>query len=260
MSIKEVWFITGAGRGMGVDFAKAALAAGHAVVATGRDAGRVSKALGQSNDLLAVRLDITSRADALAAVRVAIGRFGRIDVLVNNAASLYAGYFEELTPEQMDLQLTTSLIGPMKVTRGTAGDAQAALGPHHHYLLFGGLLGLRVRRRVRGVEVRYRRLDGLVARGTSALRHHHHHRQPRLLSYRTAHRAIDELRPLDHQGLRRAESGAARVLEDAERKAIRGPGQARSSASSPSPLSSHRPVDSSPAPTPSAQRSRRSPT
>jgi NAD(P)-dependent dehydrogenase (short-subunit alcohol dehydrogenase family) len=116
-SKKKVWFITGAGRGMGVDFAKAALAAGHAVVATGRDTHRVSKALGQSNDLLAVKLDVTSAADAEAAVRVAVDRFGRIDVLVNNAASFYAGYFEELTPEQMERQLATSLIGPMNVTR-----------------------------------------------------------------------------------------------------------------------------------------------
>ena len=117
MSDKRVWFITGAGRGMGVDFARAALAAGHAVVATGRDRDRVSKAVGPSNDLLTVKLDITSRADAEAAVGAAIARFGRIDVLVNNAASFYAGYFEELSPEQMDRQLTTSLIGPMNVTR-----------------------------------------------------------------------------------------------------------------------------------------------
>ena len=117
MSNKKVWFITGASRGMGVDFAKAALAAGHAVVASGRDSDRLSKALGQSNDLLAVKLDVTSRADAEAAVRAAVDRFGRIDVLVNNAASFYAGYFEELTPEQMERQLATSLIGPMNVTR-----------------------------------------------------------------------------------------------------------------------------------------------
>ena len=114
---KRVWLITGAGRGMGADFAKAALAAGHAVVASGRDTDRVSKALGQSNDLLPVTLDVTSRADAEAAVRAAVDRFGRIDVLVNNAASFYAGYFEELTPEQFDRQLSTSLIGPMNVTR-----------------------------------------------------------------------------------------------------------------------------------------------
>src|SRR5437016_7173555 len=117
MSNKKIWFITGASRGMGADFAKAALAAGHAVVATGRDSGRLSKALGQSNDLLAVKLDVASRADAEAAVRAAVERLGRIDVLVNNAASFYAGYFEELTPEQMDRQLAASLVGPMNVTR-----------------------------------------------------------------------------------------------------------------------------------------------
>jgi len=117
MSTTNVWFITGASRGMGVQFAKAALAAGHAVVASGRDTGRVSRAVGQSNDLLAVKLDVTSRADADAAVRAAADRFGRIDVLVNNAASFYAGYFEELTPEEFDRQLAASLIGPMNVTR-----------------------------------------------------------------------------------------------------------------------------------------------
>src|SRR5712691_7782545 len=117
MSNKKIWFITGASRGMGADFAKAALAAGHAVVASGRDSAVVSKALGQSNDLLAVKLDVTKRADAEAAVRAALDRFGHIDVLVNNAASFYAGYFEELTPEQVERQLTTSLIGPMNVTR-----------------------------------------------------------------------------------------------------------------------------------------------
>src|SRR4051794_20640171 len=102
---KKVWFITGAGRGMGLDFAKAALTAGHAVVATGRYAERVAKAVGASDNVLAVKLDVTSRSDAEAAVQAAVARFGRIDVLVNNAASFYAGYFEELTPEQMERQL-----------------------------------------------------------------------------------------------------------------------------------------------------------
>jgi NAD(P)-dependent dehydrogenase (short-subunit alcohol dehydrogenase family) len=117
MSKKKIWFITGAGRGMGVDFTRAALEAGHAVVASGRNPQRVSDALGQSENLLAVKLDVTKRDDAEAGVRAAIDRFGRIDVLVNNAASFYAGYFEELTPEQVERQLATSLIGPMNVTR-----------------------------------------------------------------------------------------------------------------------------------------------
>jgi len=113
----SVWFITGAGRGMGLDIAKAALAAGHKVVATGRNTQRVAKAVGGAADLLVVKLDVTNSVDAEAAVKATIERFGRIDVIVNNAASFYAGYFEELSPEQMDLQLATSLVGPMNVTR-----------------------------------------------------------------------------------------------------------------------------------------------
>ena len=77
---KQVWLITGAGRGMGVDFVRAALAAGHSVVASGRDRDRLSKVLGTSSDVLAVTLDVTSAADAEAAVRAAVERFGRIDV------------------------------------------------------------------------------------------------------------------------------------------------------------------------------------
>src|SRR5438876_803379 len=86
---KKVWFITGAGRGMGVSIARASLAAGNAVVATGRNTDTVSQALGTANDRLVVKLDITSPTDAQAAVQAAVQRFGRIDVLVNNAANFY---------------------------------------------------------------------------------------------------------------------------------------------------------------------------
>jgi NAD(P)-dependent dehydrogenase (short-subunit alcohol dehydrogenase family) len=115
--MSKVWFITGAGRGMGVDIAKAALAAGHQVVATGRNIAKVAEALGKSVNLLIGKLDIANPADAETAVKTAVDEFGRIDVLVNNAANFYAGFFEELTPEQMERQLSTSLIGPMNVTR-----------------------------------------------------------------------------------------------------------------------------------------------
>jgi NAD(P)-dependent dehydrogenase (short-subunit alcohol dehydrogenase family) len=117
MADRKIWFITGAGRGMGVEFARAALAAGHAVVATGRDPDAVARAVGAWDELLAVRLDVTRPAEAEAAVRAAVDRFGRIDVLVNNAANFQAGFFEELTPEQVERQLATSLFGPMNVTR-----------------------------------------------------------------------------------------------------------------------------------------------
>jgi NAD(P)-dependent dehydrogenase (short-subunit alcohol dehydrogenase family) len=117
MTDKKVWLITGAGRGMGVDIAKAALAAGHAVVATGRNTHTVEQAVGDHDDLLVVALDVTDPASAEAATSAAVERFGHIDVLVNNAGNFYAGYFEEFTPEQVDAQLAVTLLGPMNVTR-----------------------------------------------------------------------------------------------------------------------------------------------
>jgi NAD(P)-dependent dehydrogenase (short-subunit alcohol dehydrogenase family) len=64
MGDKKVWLVTGAGRGLGVDIAKSALAAGHAVVATGRNPEKVNSAIGKHDDLLAIKLDITDPADA----------------------------------------------------------------------------------------------------------------------------------------------------------------------------------------------------
>jgi NAD(P)-dependent dehydrogenase (short-subunit alcohol dehydrogenase family) len=113
----KVWLITGAGRGLGVDISKAALAAGHKVVATGRNTDSISKALGEAENLLIVKLDVTNPTDAEAAVNATVEKFGRIDVLVNNAANFVAGFFEELTQEEIMQQIQTSLIGPMIVTR-----------------------------------------------------------------------------------------------------------------------------------------------
>jgi NAD(P)-dependent dehydrogenase (short-subunit alcohol dehydrogenase family) len=80
----KTWLITGAGRGMGVAFAQAALAAGHNVVATGRNPDTVARAVGEHDNLLVTRLDITDARSAEQAVAAAVERFGRIDVLVNN--------------------------------------------------------------------------------------------------------------------------------------------------------------------------------
>ncbi len=114
---KKVWLITGAGRGLGVDIAKAALGAGHAVVATGRDAARVATAVGRHDKLLTIALDVTQLRDAYAAVEAAVAKFGRLDVLVNNAGNFFAGFFEELSPEQVRNQIETLLFGPMNVAR-----------------------------------------------------------------------------------------------------------------------------------------------
>src|SRR4051812_21008250 len=117
MNNNKVWFITGAGRGMGVEITKAALAAGHKVVATGRNTDSVAKALGENENLLIVKLDVTKQTDADTAVNAAVEKFGKIDLLVNNAANFLAGFFEELTQEEIMQQLNTSLVGPMIVTR-----------------------------------------------------------------------------------------------------------------------------------------------
>jgi NAD(P)-dependent dehydrogenase (short-subunit alcohol dehydrogenase family) len=117
MSDKNVWFVTGAGRGMGVDIARAALAAGHAVVATGRNPEKVAFVLGAHEALIVVALDVSDPASAEAAVQAGVDRFGRIDVLVNNAGNFNAGFFEELSPEEFRAQIETTLFGPVNVTR-----------------------------------------------------------------------------------------------------------------------------------------------
>ena len=117
MTDKKVWFVTGASRGMGVDITKAALEAGHAVVATGRDAERVRTAVGEHENLLAIALDITDQDAANAAAEAAVDRFGRIDVLVNNAGNFYAGFFEVISPQQFRAQMETNFFGPLNVTR-----------------------------------------------------------------------------------------------------------------------------------------------
>lgn len=114
---QKVWFITGAGRGLGTDIAKAALAAGHAVVATGRIPEKVALAVGSQEDLLTVKLDVTDPASAAAAVQGAVDRFGGIDVLVNNAGNFFAGFFEEISPRDFRTQIETTMFGPMNVTR-----------------------------------------------------------------------------------------------------------------------------------------------
>jgi NAD(P)-dependent dehydrogenase (short-subunit alcohol dehydrogenase family) len=87
------------------------------VVASGRNPERVSAALGEAEDLLVVKLDVTDPDDATDAARAAVDRFGRIDVLVNNAGNFYAGFFEELSDQDFRAQVETLLFGPLNVTR-----------------------------------------------------------------------------------------------------------------------------------------------
>jgi NAD(P)-dependent dehydrogenase (short-subunit alcohol dehydrogenase family) len=140
MTDQEVWFITGAARGMGIDIARAALEAGHAVVGTARDASRVIEVLGEHENLLAVSLDITDEAAAKAAVDAAVARFGRIDRLVNNAGNFYAGFFEVLSPAQFRQQMETNFFGPLNVTRAVLPVLRAQRSGH--VITFSSTAGL----------------------------------------------------------------------------------------------------------------------
>jgi NAD(P)-dependent dehydrogenase (short-subunit alcohol dehydrogenase family) len=114
----KIWFISGASSGIGLEIAESALKAGNKVIATGRDTEKLSKSIGAASpNLLVAKMDVTNSKEIDAAVKLAINKFGTIDVLVNNAGNFYAGFFEEISQKQMELQLATSLYGPMNVTR-----------------------------------------------------------------------------------------------------------------------------------------------
>ena len=181
---QQTWFITGAGRGMGVDIAQAALAAGHAVVATGRDPDKVAAAIGAHDDLLTVALDITDPGAASAAVQNAVERFGGIDVLVNNAGNFYAGFFEEVPPEDFRAQIETNLLGPVNVTRAVLPLMRA----QRSGLVITHLLDCRDRRPgvrlgLLGIQVRHRRLDRVPHPRDRPLRPSHDARRARLLPH-----------------------------------------------------------------------------
>ncbi len=127
MTMSKVWFITGASRGLGVEFAKAALRSGDRVVATGRKAAAVRDAVGADPDkLLAVDLDVTDAAAIKRAVDQAVSKFGTIDVLVNNAGYGHLGYFEEASDEAVRAQFETNVFGAFAVTRAVLPVMRAA--------------------------------------------------------------------------------------------------------------------------------------
>ncbi|HMA14789.1 MAG TPA: oxidoreductase [Kiloniellaceae bacterium] len=139
----KTWFITGAARGIGFEIARAALAAGANVVATGRDRARLEAAFaGHGERVLALALDVTDAAQAEAAVSAAVDRFGRIDVLVNNAGYGQLGFFEEVGAEAIERQFATNVHGTLHVTRAVLPVMRRQRGGHIFNLSsVGGALG-----------------------------------------------------------------------------------------------------------------------
>ncbi len=161
---------------------------------TGRDPDAVAKAVGDLDDLRVVKLDVTSRADAEAAVREAVDRFGRIDVLVNNAGTFDAGYFEELTPEQVERQLATSLLGPMNVTRAVLPIMRKQRSGHIISISSGaGLVGFEFCSAYAASKFGLEGwMESLRPQGR-AVRHPHHQRQPGVLPHQAPHEGVDDL-------------------------------------------------------------------
>jgi NAD(P)-dependent dehydrogenase (short-subunit alcohol dehydrogenase family) len=129
-NFKRVWFITGASRGIGALIAEAALADGNAVVAAGRNVAAIVERLGESAALLPVALDVTDEANARTAVQAALEKFGRIDVLVNNAGFGLLGAVEESADKDVRRMYDTNVFGLLNVTRAVLPAMRAKRSGH----------------------------------------------------------------------------------------------------------------------------------
>jgi NAD(P)-dependent dehydrogenase (short-subunit alcohol dehydrogenase family) len=139
----KIWFVTGAARGIGAAIARAALDAGDSVVATGRRREALVETFGEDGDaLLSLALDVTDAAQIAAAVETAVARFGRIDVLVNNAGYGHLGLFEETRPQDARTQFDTNVFGLFDMTRAVLPVMRAQRAGHvFNISSIGGLLG-----------------------------------------------------------------------------------------------------------------------
>lgn len=122
----KTWFITGASRGFGALVAERALARGDAVVATARSPRTIVDRLGEQPNLLALALDVTDETQVRTAVEAAIARFGRIDIMLNNAGFGLMGAVEEASAAEVEAVYRTNVFGLLNVTRGVLPHMRAA--------------------------------------------------------------------------------------------------------------------------------------
>lgn len=141
--MSKVWFITGAGRGIGAEIARSALGAGHRVVATGRNVRDLEASFaGHGERVLCLPLDVAREPQSVDAVARAVDRFGRIDVLVNNAGYGQLGLFEEVASTAIDEQFQTNVFGLMHVTRAALPHMRSQRSGHIVNLAsIGGFMG-----------------------------------------------------------------------------------------------------------------------
>ncbi|RZK97839.1 MAG: oxidoreductase [Methylobacterium sp.] len=141
--MSKVWFITGCSTGFGRELTKAAVAGGHQVVATARDLGKIQDLVeGHEDKVLALALDVTDKAMVEAAVQAAEARFGRIDVLVNNAGYGYVSAIEEGQDDQVRQQFETNVFGLIDLIKAVLPGMRARRSGHIvNFSSIGGLVG-----------------------------------------------------------------------------------------------------------------------
>ncbi|TWF59050.1 SDR family NAD(P)-dependent oxidoreductase [Neorhizobium alkalisoli] len=138
----KVWFITGASRGFGALMTKEALDAGDAVIATARNPKTVTEAFGDHPNLMAVGLDVTNEAQAIEAAAAGVQRFGRIDILANNAGYGLLGAVEEATASEVEAIYATNVFGLLKVTRAVLPHMRRQRSGHIlNFSSIGGYFG-----------------------------------------------------------------------------------------------------------------------
>ena len=184
MTDAKVWLITGAARGMGESLVRAALSDGQMVVATGRRPDEITRTFGDRDDLLAVRLDVTSTADADAAAGAAVERFGRIDVVGQQCRRVVQGLFRGDVGGAGRAATGDEPVGSDERHAGrAAGDASPAFRPPDCDLVRGWFGRVRVLVGVRRLQGRAGGLDGRTRSGGCAVRHQHHDRQSGILPH-----------------------------------------------------------------------------
>jgi NAD(P)-dependent dehydrogenase (short-subunit alcohol dehydrogenase family) len=144
--VSKIWFITGASSGIGAGIANAALRAGDSVVATARNLDKAKNALGDEHGdrLLVIPLDVTHRAQTREAVTEAVARFGRIDVLVNNAGYVLLGNFENTSVDEIEAQFATNFYGVVHVLQAVLPVMRKQRAGHILNIgASGGVTGLR---------------------------------------------------------------------------------------------------------------------
>ena len=156
---------------------------------------RSAAAVGAHDDLLIVALDVTDPTNAAAAVQAAVGRFGRLDVLVNNAGNFNAGFFEELSPAEFRAQIETTLFGPVNVTRA----ALPVMRSQRSGLVVtisstAGIVGGEFLTAYAASKFGVEGWMESLAPGGRAVRDQDDARRARLLPHRAAHAGVDEVR------------------------------------------------------------------